>query len=270
MDRAEELRGFFRRASGLLYGGRTPYHELCLPANRSFLHSEAKRRGGRRSDGVPEYARAVLALEALEFFVDRDGGFTPRAKAFEPAAAASAAAADDEVVPAVASLPVGGSSAAPDLLQLFPVRARPPAQVTKARAEAARLATPTLPNLRPQRGPPTEAARPALLRAAVRYAYDFVAARRATLFWLTLMISPRLMVAAVVRTMKSIFEQLSLETGRFGFDVFTNTAANLVEQIADVENVLLNASAAVPPVVGASLLVTLLVAGALPWPALPP
>ena len=70
--------------------------------------------------------------------------------------------------------------------------------------------------------------------------------------------------------MKFVFEQLSLETGRFGLDTFTNSATQLVGSTADVESVLLNACAVVPPVVGASLLFALMVTGAFPWPALPP
>ena len=116
MDRIDALCAAIRRAARFSYGPSSQFADLLGPGNHELLLQESKSKA-KRTPSLHDFAKAMVALEALEAGM-------PRGAAMVPALGADAAA--------------GG-------LAIVPVRMLPPAQLAMARAAAAGYGLPPPP-----------------------------------------------------------------------------------------------------------------------------
>ena len=197
--------------------------EMLHPSNRELLVLESKRRLKRGSDGSSEFARAVLALEALE-------AVAPQMKyPFQ--------------------MPRGADEAAGGL-QIVPVRLRAPGELARIRARAADGADPDVPIYRPGR-----AAAVPWWKQRLHDVGRYLKARQG---WFTIALTvlfPKVLVAIMCRTVKAVTTQVFLELGGWGMETFTTIANVTADKLDQIEELIINTTqAAVPQLAGAAII----------------
>jgi hypothetical protein len=174
------------------------------------------RRCPKRSEGFPEFARAILALEALEAVL---------APPVQPTRSARGSDLD-------ADAEVG-------TLQSVLVRMRPPAVLATLRDRAADGMDPAGLMTPP---PPAATSWVDFLPNLPFMLLDYFRARQGWVTFMALILFPRVLVALGVRTFKSLFGQLSFEMGTFGKDTLTSLTSTVAEHADQIESVVLNTS----------------------------